>query len=385
MVQNPSVDAPIVTLGNMTFMWVRHADVYVVAATVSNANPTLVFEFLYKFLRTAGSYLGGHLSQEAVKKNFMLLYELLDEMMDFGYPQDTELNSLKMMITSEMVRGGGDAPHPERTYPMPSSVAAPTWRKRDIKYRKNKCFIDVIETLHLLISAQGTVLRADVDGRVQMRSYLSGMPDCTVGVNAIVDGTTASGPALVLDKCQFHPCVKIGHVGQEQCLRFIPPDGEFELMRYRAVKNIRVPLLLDVVVEETAQRMVRYNIQLRASMDPQLVASDVEIRIPTPPASVHVDCHAQIGQAKWEGPEAGMVWRIPRIQGMVEVSFRAEVKCRPTQSWTRPPIVINFDVLMLAVSGFLIRYLQVVERSNYRPVKWVRYQTRAAHSYLVRF
>lgn len=33
------------------------------------------------------SYFGGEFSEQSIKNNFVLIYELLDEIMDFGYPQ----------------------------------------------------------------------------------------------------------------------------------------------------------------------------------------------------------------------------------------------------------------------------------------------------------
>lgn len=33
------------------------------------------------------SYFGGEFSEQSIKSNFVLIYELLDEIMDFGYPQ----------------------------------------------------------------------------------------------------------------------------------------------------------------------------------------------------------------------------------------------------------------------------------------------------------
>lgn len=46
--------------------------------TKSNANAGLVFEFLYKFVGLGRGYFGGKLDEEAVKNNFVLVYELLD-------------------------------------------------------------------------------------------------------------------------------------------------------------------------------------------------------------------------------------------------------------------------------------------------------------------
>lgn len=53
-------------------------------------------------------------------------------------------------------------------------------------------------------------------------------------------------------------------------------------------------------------------------------------------------------------------------------------------AWARPPIDVDFQVLMFTASGLLVRFLKVFEKSNYNSVKWVRYLTKAAGSYQVR-
>lgn len=57
------------------------------------------------------------------------------------------------------------------------------WRREGIKYRRNELFLDVLESVNLLMSPQGQVLSAHVAGRIVMKSYLSGMPECKFGIN----------------------------------------------------------------------------------------------------------------------------------------------------------------------------------------------------------
>jgi len=38
-------------------------------------------------------------------------------------------------------------------------------------------------------------------------------------------------PVVVIDDCQFHQCVKLSKFETEHSISFIPPDGEFELMK----------------------------------------------------------------------------------------------------------------------------------------------------------
>jgi hypothetical protein len=103
VISNAQVRSPILTLGSTTFSHVKHENIYLVAVTKSNANAALVFEFLYRFIGLGKAYFG-KFDEEAVKNNFVLVYELLDEILDFGYPQNTETDTLKMYITTEGVK-----------------------------------------------------------------------------------------------------------------------------------------------------------------------------------------------------------------------------------------------------------------------------------------
>ena len=77
VVSNPQVRSPILTLGSTTFSHVKYENIYLVAVTKSNTNAALVFEFLYRLVALGKSYFG-KLDEEAVKNNFVLIYELLD-------------------------------------------------------------------------------------------------------------------------------------------------------------------------------------------------------------------------------------------------------------------------------------------------------------------
>jgi hypothetical protein len=55
------------------------------------------------------SYFEGALNESSVKRNFVLIYELLDETMDYGCPQLTEPAALKSFILQKGVRSELDA------------------------------------------------------------------------------------------------------------------------------------------------------------------------------------------------------------------------------------------------------------------------------------
>ena len=60
---------------------------------------------------------------------------------------------------------------------------AVSWRTEGISYKKNEVFLDVVESVNLLVNSNGTVVRSEVAGALKMRAYLSGMPECKLGLN----------------------------------------------------------------------------------------------------------------------------------------------------------------------------------------------------------
>ena len=88
------------------------------------------------------------------------------------------------------------------------ATGAISWRAEGIRYKRNEVFIDIIESVNVLLSSRGTVLKADVNGRVCVKALLSGMPECKFGVNdkllmkkaQAVAGTTGTGTGKSTDK-----------------------------------------------------------------------------------------------------------------------------------------------------------------------------------------
>ncbi|KAJ3890057.1 hypothetical protein GG344DRAFT_20231, partial [Lentinula edodes] len=391
VVSNPDVRSPIITLGSTSFFHVRVNNLYVVAVTKTNANAALVFEFCYRFINICKSYFG-KMDEESIKNNFVVVYELVDEINDFGYPQNSEIDTLKTYITTESVVSATQAPEVSSRITA-QATGATSWRRSgdDVKYKKNEAFVDVVEVVNWMGSAKGTTLRADVDGHIQMRAYLSGTPECKFGLNdkLVIDrGAVGGSDAVELDDCQFHQCVRLNDFDADRSISFIPPDGEFELMRYRATSNIKLPLKVIPTVTEIGTTKVSYDITLKTTFSPKLSATNVVVRIPTPLNTTDVDVGILgTGKAKYVPAENVIVWKIARLQGGQECSLSAMAQLTSTttrQVWARPPIDVDFQVLMFTASGLIVRFLKVFEKSNYHSIKWVRYLTKANGGYQVR-
>ena len=144
---------------------------YFVALTRSNVNPAMVFEYLFQLIRILKSYLGDDFDENAMRNNMTLIYELLDETMDHGYPQNTAIDVLRLYISLGNVKPQ-EAPEPSQ---LTSQITgAIDWRREGIRHKKNEVYIDVLESVNLLLSSTGSVLRNEVTGSVQMNTKLTG-------------------------------------------------------------------------------------------------------------------------------------------------------------------------------------------------------------------
>jgi len=221
--------------------------------------------------------------EDSLRDNFTLVYELLDEMLDFGYPQNCALDVLKMYINLGSLRAPTSAAADKQ---MTSTITgARDWRRDGIKHKKNEVFLDVDESVNLLVSASGAVLKNDVSAKIVLKALLSGMPECKLGLNDKVvmekDGGGKSKKAGVdIDDCTFHRCVQLGKFDSDRTITFVPPDGEFELMRYRITENVILPFRVIPSIEEIGNTKVVLNIKVIANFESNLFATNVAIKIP---------------------------------------------------------------------------------------------------------
>ncbi len=385
---------PIVEIENCSFMYTRQNDVYIVGVAKRNVNVTLVFQFIYKLIEVFRAYFNGSFDEESIKEHFALVYELLDETIDHGWPQLTAVNLLTSFIAAGQINGSvreGSGAGLENTI-TGEITGQVDWRQPGkYKYRKNEVFIDAFEAVNLLLSSKGDILRSDVSGKIVMKTFLTGMPECKFGMNdklvldreakSKVGGVVKKSTGIAIDDVQFHRCVKLGQFDTDRTISFIPPDGEFELMKYRITKSVNLPFFVVPVVTEFGRSRVEYDIKIRGQFSSKLTATKVVVRIPTPPNCAKAQgFEGAYGKVKFLPQEGAIVWKIPKFNGDASYVLKGEVKLIASMKdkpWSRQPITMEFQVPMFSASGLHVRFLKVLEKSDYETIKWVRYMTRA--------
>ena len=365
---------------DLTYMWVRTSNLIVVGTSGLNANAMMVFAFVYRLIDVLTEYFGV-LEEESIRDNFVIIYELMDEMMDDGYPQITDSQVLQGYIHSESNRLENS-----REVVLPEMVSdAVSWRPRGIVHKQNEAYLDVVERVNLLVAADGTVLSSDIQGSVRIRSMLSGMPDLKLGLNDKVmmesAGKKLRGSMIELEDIRFHQCVRLVKFETDRAICFVPPDGEFELMAYRLSKRVKPLIVVECTVEMHNQSRISYIVKANAQYRARLVAKDVSIHVPTPSDSHMAQFKSTIGELKHIPGSSLFAWNIKQFPGGREYVAKAEfalpsVSADDAGSFRKVPITVQFTVPYYTVSGIQVRYLRVEESSGYHASTWVQYVTK---------
>jgi hypothetical protein len=224
--------------------------------------------------------------------------------------------------------------------------------------------VDVVETLSAKLATVGqsgggsewssaTLLHADVDGTIWLKSYLQGRPEvrCVFDKMLLVGDqpeedledelgpdegeTPATAKGVIVDDTVFHSCVQVGSSGSEpgadlmslRVLRVRPPPAEdIAAMRYRVsadgdsgdtgdqqkAGNIRLPFVVSTRFvplpdKQGAKagdiRLFQAEVRLDAVFPDEHDAEEVCVRVCLPPSAVSCTCHADNAQRAGGGVE----------------------------------------------------------------------------------
>ncbi|XP_057516033.1 AP-1 complex subunit mu-2-like [Amaranthus tricolor] len=376
---------PVIHEKGVTYMFVQHNNLYLMAASRQNCNAASLLLFLHRLVQVFKYYFE-ELQEESLRDNFVVVYELLDEMMDFGYPQYTEA-----VILSEFIKTNAYKMEVVQRPPMAVTNAV-SWRSEGIKYNRNEVFLDVIESVNILVNSNGQLIRSDVIGALKMRACLSGMPECKLGLNDRLvleaQGETTRGKAIDIEDIKFHQCVRLARFENDRTISFIPPDGPFDLMTYRLSTQVKPLIWIEAQVERYSSSRVEIMIKARSQFKDRSYANNVEINVPVTPDATNPKIRTSMGSATYRPENDSIVWKIRSFPGNKEYLLRAEftlpsVSSEDTVPERKVPVRVKFEIPYFTISGIQVRYLKVIEKSGYQAMPWVRYIT-AAGEYDIR-
>ncbi|KAL3154481.1 hypothetical protein ABBQ32_013945 [Trebouxia sp. C0010 RCD-2024] len=404
---------PVFHVDGVNYLHVKDGGVMLVATTRDNVSPSLVLELLRRVGGIIKDYCG-LLSEEAVRKNFVLIYELLDEVVDYGYPQNSSSEALKEFILNEPTilkpRKAASSALFNTVGKGPTGVIKSVLdTQRTDGGRRDEIFVDIVERISCTFNQTGYVTASQIDGAIQVKSYLAGNPAISLALNDNLaigrrEGGSASNfgggypnEVVMLDDCNFHESVSLDRFDAERTLELKPPDGEFALMNYRSTYDFRPPFKVYTTIEEdrdTVNKAVIF-IKLRADFGSDKAAAGLEVIVPMPKEVQRVSCEYEqdvqpIGNQTWDWQEKQhrLMWKHKKVKGSTEWTLR--VRATLEDAFTNSirqgvgPISLNFTIPMYCASKLQVRYLQILKHDkNYSPYRWVRYVT-MSNSYVIR-
>jgi AP-4 complex subunit mu-1 len=371
----------------------------------------LIVEALSRMVKIMKDFMGTF-SEDAVRKNFTLVYELLDEMIDSGVIQDLSSERLKPYIFNEPVSA---TPSVEEAKPKGESFVS-RMRKGDFSFdsktrkstatsvsiiqsgkeRKNEIYIDVIERLNVVFNAAGSVVNSEVDGTIIMKSFLAGSPDLYLGLNEDLvvgnEGGRGKYATVCLDSVNFHEAADYSRFETERQLVMRPPDGEFTVMNYRCTSEISQPFRIIPSIELVSTYKAELTLRVRGDIPSTTAGINVIVKTPVPKAATSVSVELGVGAVgqtyEYRQADRTVLWAIPKFKGgtehIVKIGIATGAPITPAMRKEIGPVTMTFEVPSLNVSGINIRFLRLEERAkSYNPQRWVRNITQAA-SYVTR-
>ena len=208
----------------VNYMHIKASGLYFVSTTTSNASPSAVLELMHRLARLVKDYCGA-LTEEAVRRNTTLVYELIDEAMDYGYAQTTSTEMLRERVCNEPVEvgnglagrlvsakvdstkiGAGALKAGQKVETMlknnlgmkvnfptkaainlmnAASVASGVNRVSSGATQKSvvsgssattrdEIFVDIIEKVSVTFDSNGDVVTSEINGHIQVRNFLQG-------------------------------------------------------------------------------------------------------------------------------------------------------------------------------------------------------------------
>jgi AP-3 complex subunit mu len=413
----PVMEVPESDHGTVYIISILRDGLSYLAVLPAEVSPLMILEFLHRIADIFVDYFGSPADESAIKDNFSTVYQLLEEMVDYGWPLTTEPNALKAMIRPPSVISTLSSVVFANTTvsdALPSgTISNMPWRTAGVSYSQNEIYMDIVEEVDAIVDTTGNVISSDVSGSIQCQCHLSGIPDLLL---------TFKDPHLI-DDCSFHPCVRYGRFERDQVVSFVPPDGNFELMRYSlgAERRAHFSPPLDCHFQWNVTKpdqssdsdfSARLMVEVRVKSLSSLITSasrNSSIRMAVEDVAVTIPFPKEVRTASFQASqgtgvvfdEGGKVakWTLGKMTDdatMPRAQLTAILKLNPPKQRKdggddddgyggirAPNLSLHWKIPLASVSGLTVSGLSIAGE-NYRPYKGVRNVTKSG-LYQVRY
>jgi len=374
-----SVDLlPIIETPHFILVHTLRSDVVLLTAIEKETQPLFVLEIHNKIMASLYHYLGPKITPRSIRDHFALVYHLLDEMVDGGYPFTTENNQLLAMIqpptlVNKVIQTFATKFAVKKALPDGMMTKIP-WRRAGRAYAINRISFFILEEINCVTHGEHKVSNCEVKGSVICDSRLSGTPDVSLTFNR---------PYLVTDAV-LHRCVRIRTFRNSARLSYIPPDGRFTLLTYFLRRPCELPIYVKPNITYTLSGTASVHIVI--GLKRPVIVEDVKITIVFPKEMINSNLKPSIGTIKNNETQMGsyrevhwIIEKMPRNEAPVlsgSAMFKAGFK--PTY---KPKLSVNFVGKCWNTSGLAVDKVDV-KGLKHQPTKEFTLETRTGKFHL---
>lgn len=396
-----NIAPPIFNLDGINYIYIQRYELFFVIVTIDNVSANYYLEILERLIIIIKDHCG-IISEEAISKNFTLVYEIIDEMIDFGVPQlnaTEEIRNFVFTNPESMIKTNNNIIQDL----IPTKVKSSDYSKKPINPHDNKSnnnqndiFVDIIEKVVVLFNRAGNVINSGIFGCIKMKSYLHNHPMLEVVLcDEISIGNNTKGLINLvsnIDDYNFHHSVCSKNFESKKILTLSPPEGEFILMNYKINSDFTPPFKFVTIVEESSFKLM-LRIKLIANYTDKVFAVNVVIKIVLPKKTQSVyfkfnknDKRCQ--NAEFVSKDCVGLWTIKQVFGGDEFILDTKITlATDTPKESRKelgPILLSFDMPNYNVSKFQIKELNIISNDKkYSANKWIKVITQT-NSYTAR-
>ncbi|KAL9089165.1 MAG: hypothetical protein Q9159_002725 [Coniocarpon cinnabarinum] len=157
--------------------------------------------------------------------------------------------------------------------------SAVPWRRANVKHTSNELYVDIVESLSVVLAPSGRPISAFANGTVAFTAKISGVPDLLLTLSA---PGGRRGVEKAMDLAVFHPCVRLARWRERPGeLSFVPPDGRFALAGYECDL---IPGIFDAASTNGKIPVPNVNLPVTAELVPSLgkAGDELEVRLILP-------------------------------------------------------------------------------------------------------
>ncbi|KAI8788536.1 AP-4 complex subunit mu [Biomphalaria glabrata] len=391
------------------FFYLCKNDIYLVAAFVSPESDDAISVVLYlDLLQRLYDIMKdciGTVNEAYVTVNRMLIFELLDEVVNSGYCFVSSYAEVKPHLTFEPIRP---------TIPQPDDLASRFFGitvgdgarlqagSTELKSKApNSAYINIVEELSAVFSPNGEVRSAELWGKLTLISTLDQPCPIFIQLNSDLviltskcnEGQVAG--AVHIDNPSFHPSVDTSLLVKKKVLRVLPPPDQTRLMVYTLSDSacIHIPVvLIPSLMPIDDSRDYKFSLRLINQAESRARASYIRVKVKLPSWVTSV-CTTKSGDnqsSHFDSQETSAEWEVKKSAGRTEafITFRLiNPKDKSINLSDIGPISIAFYMTQFSASGLVVNMAKMETQSpdplSVPPNFFFGVSTKAA-SYIVR-